>query len=50
MTEAEAIQACMSFMEESPSFTICKEIPNVNPDIAINTCVLDIVVIVLSMF
>lgn len=47
MTEAEARQACMSFMEESPSFKMCKDIPNVNSDIAMNTCVLDILVVFL---
>ncbi|XP_061186882.1 uncharacterized protein LOC133195010 [Saccostrea echinata] len=41
-TEAEAIEQCRLFMDKSESFKMCKEIPNVDPTIAINTCVLDI--------
>lgn len=50
MTEEEAFQACTSFMDESPSFKMCKSIPNVNPEIAINTCILDILVIFITQF
>lgn len=49
MTEAEAMSACKTFMDESPSFKMCKDIPNVNPDIAMNTCVLDILVIFIKV-
>lgn len=49
MTEAEAMAACNTFMDESPSFKMCRDIPNVNPDIAINTCVLDILVIFIKV-
>ncbi|XP_056001589.1 EGF-like domain-containing protein comC [Ostrea edulis] len=42
MTEEEAITSCTEFMDQSPSFKVCKDVPNVDPNIAINTCVLDI--------
>jgi hypothetical protein len=42
MTETDARRFCENYMDQSPGFRKCKNVPNVNPSDSIETCVLDI--------
>lgn len=44
MTKAEAEVWCEDFMNQSPGYVSCKDVPNVDHERAIEICVLDILV------
>lgn len=44
MTEAQAKTWCENYMNSSPAFMACQDIPNINSTRAVEICVMDILV------
>lgn len=44
MTKAEAEVWCQDYMDQSPGYVACKDVPNIDHERAIEICVLDILV------
>lgn len=49
MTKPEAESWCQDFMNQSPGYVACKDVPNVDQSRAVEICVLDILVIILFL-
>lgn len=50
MTKAEAEIWCQDYMNQSPGYVACKDVPNVDHERAVEICVLDVLVKCYSLF
>lgn len=50
MTKTQAKTWCENYMNNSPSFLACKDVPNINSARAVEICVMDIIVSELNFY